>query len=120
MGRLAHALDVDPGARRASVTGTPGLDRVGVHWDVRAEPSGGMSLERPGGRRVRLGALSPDAMSAAKGRLAKVGDVMADCRRGSRCYDHAPSAVRDLVDPEVVYGARACALMATTLCGGRE
>jgi len=108
------------GVRRATVTGTPGLDRIDVHWDVRAEPPGGLTLERPGGRKVRLGTLPDDWKRAAKDRLAKVGDVMADCKRVRRCYDHAPAAAREMIDPEMVYGARACALMARSLCTGNE
>jgi hypothetical protein len=81
--------------RRATVTGTAGLDRIDVHWDVRADPPDGLTLERPGGRKVRLGALPDDWKHAAKDRLAKVGDVMTECKRVRRCYEHAPAAARD-------------------------
>jgi hypothetical protein len=108
------------GAHRAIATGTLAVDKLDIHWDVRADPAGGLGLERQGGKRVHLSALSADARSAARSRLGKIGDVMADCKRVRDCWEHAPAAVRDLVDPQVLYSARACAGMTASVCRGQE
>jgi hypothetical protein len=109
----------DPGVQQATALGGAGVEALDIHWDLRPEPAGGLTLERPGGRRVRLSALPLEAKAATQARLAKVGDVMADCRRARRCFEHAPAVAKDLVDPDALYGARACAGMARTLCAGQ-
>jgi hypothetical protein len=107
------------GARRAIVTGTPAVDRFDVHWDVRADPAGGLGLELSGGRRVHLSPLATEARSRARSRLGEIADVAADCKRVRACWDHAPAAAKDLVDPEALYSAQACAMAVTNFCPGR-
>jgi hypothetical protein len=106
-----------PDARRAVAVGSPAIERLDIHWDVRDDPSGGVTLERPGGGRTHLSKLSPDAMTIAQTRLSNVADVLADCERARDCLDRAPATVRDLVDADTLYSARACAAVGQTVCG---
>jgi len=110
----------EAGVRRASVTGSELIEHADIHWDVRGEPAGGMTIERPGGRKVRMAALSAEAKSAARSRLAQIGDVMADCKRLRHCWDSAPASAREMADPEALYSAGACRGLVNLLCAGRE
>lgn len=105
--------------QRATALGGAKVEGLGIHWDVRPDPAGSLSLERPSGARVRLSPLPADAKATVQARLAKVGDVMADCHRVRRCWDQAPAVVRDIADPDALYGARACAAMALSACRGQ-
>jgi hypothetical protein len=104
---------------RATAVGTSRVESLDIHWDVHVAPSGGRVLERPGGYRIRLSALSPETATNASRRLAEIGDVFAECERARGCFQSAPAVARDLIDIETIYSARACAAVARTLCGAQ-
>jgi hypothetical protein len=107
-------------AQRAIAVDAPHVEEMDIHWDVRVDPSGGRTLERPGGYRIRLSALTSEAMTVAQTRLAKVGDVFADCERARGCFKDAPASARNIIDVDTLYSAQACAAIVKNVCRERS